>query len=55
MLERILVAVGAPDPAAPPCMRHRFLLATAGDLQGLPERDFAPQRRLPSIGPVLRG
>jgi hypothetical protein len=54
-LSAFLLPRGAPDPAAPPCIRHRFLPATAGDLQGLPERDFAPQRRLPSIGPVLRG
>ena len=44
-----------PDPAAPPCMRQRFLPLTAGDMQGLPERVFAPHRRLERIGPVLRG
>src|SRR5215467_11554957 len=54
-LSAFLLPRGAPDPGAPPCMRQRFLPATAGDLQGLPERDFAPQRRLSSIGPVLRG
>ncbi len=35
---------GAPLPVAPPCMRQRFLPATAGDMRGLPERVFAPQR-----------
>jgi hypothetical protein len=35
-------------------MRQRFLPWTEGDLQGLPERVLAPQRRLESIGPVLR-
>jgi hypothetical protein len=28
--------------------------SASGDLQGLPERVLAPQRRLESIGPVLR-
>jgi len=36
-------------------MRQRLLPCTAGDLQGVPERVFAPQRRLTNIGPVLRG
>jgi len=36
-------------------MRHRFFHPTAGDRQGWPERVVAPQRRLDSIGPVLRG
>jgi phage tail protein X len=45
---------GAPDPAAPPCMRHRLFPLTAGAMQALPERVFAPQRGLASIGPVLR-
>jgi len=45
---------GAPDPNAPPCIRQRLLPWTDGDLQGLPERVLAPQRRLESIGPVLR-
>jgi len=35
-------------------MRQRLLPWTDGDLQGLPERVLAPQRRLESIGPVLR-
>ena len=35
-------------------MRQRFLPWTDGDWQGLPERVLAPQRRLVSIGPVLR-
>jgi hypothetical protein len=47
--------IGAPDPAAPPCMRQRLLPLTAGAMQGLPERVFAPHRRLERIGPVLRG
>jgi hypothetical protein len=46
---------GAPEPAAPPCMRHRILPETAGAWQGAPERVRAPQRGLVSIGPVLRG
>ena len=37
------------------CIRQRFFPCTAGDLQGLPERILAPQRRLASIGPVSRG
>ena len=55
VLERVLVATGAPDPGAPPCMRQRLLPLTAGDMQGLPERVLAPHRGLASIGPVLRG
>jgi hypothetical protein len=35
-------------------MRQRFFHWTAGDRQGFPERVFAPQRWLKSIGPVLR-
>jgi hypothetical protein len=50
----ILVPAWGTDPAAPPCMRHRVFPPTAGAMQGLPERVFAPQRRLASIGPVLR-
>ena len=53
-LSAFLLPRGAPDPNAPPCMRQRFLPRTDGDLQGLPERVLAPQRRLESIGPVLR-
>ena len=45
---------GAPEPGAPPCIRQRFLPATAGDRQEPPERVLAPQRGLASIGPVLR-
>jgi len=47
-------ALGAPDPGAPPCMRQRFLPRTAGERHEPPERIFAPQRGLASIGPVLR-
>jgi len=53
-LTAFLLPSGAPDPAAPPCIRQRFLPPTAGDLQGLPERVFAPQRALESIAAVLR-
>ena len=53
-LSAFLLPRGAPDPNAPPCMRQRFLPRTDGDLHGLPERVLAPQRRLESIGPVLR-
>ena len=45
----LLLPRGAPDPGAPPYMRHRFFPLTAGDMQALPERVFAPQRRLVSI------
>jgi hypothetical protein len=46
--------LGAPDPGAPPCMRQRFLPRTAGERHDPPERIFARQRGLASIGPVLR-
>ena len=49
-----LLPGGAPEPAAPPCIRQRLFPRTAGDLQGLPERVLAPQRGLDNIGPVLR-
>jgi hypothetical protein len=35
-------------------MRHRLFPLTAGDIQGLPDRVFAPQRGLANIGSVLR-
>jgi hypothetical protein len=54
VLARVLVALGAPDPGAPPCMRQRFLPRTAGERHKPPERILAPQRGLASIGPVLR-
>jgi hypothetical protein len=44
-------AIGAPDPAAPPCMRHRLLPPTAGARQAPPDRVLAPQRGLAIIGP----
>jgi hypothetical protein len=50
-----LLPRGAPEPAAPPCMRHLFFPRTAGDAQGVPLRVLAPQRGLERIGPVLRG
>jgi hypothetical protein len=34
---------------------RRLFPPTAEDVQGVPERVFAPQRGLASIGPVLRG
>jgi hypothetical protein len=43
---------GAPEPAAPPCIRHLFFPFTAGAWHGVPERVRAPQRGLASIGPV---
>ena len=46
--------LGAPDPGAPPCMRQRLLPCTAGERHEQPERVLAPQRRLASIGPVIR-
>ena len=49
-----LLPFGAPDPAAPPCMRHRALPETAGAWHGVPLRVFAPQRGLLRMGPVLR-
>ena len=45
---------GAPEPLAPPCMRQRFFPDTAGDLQGVPARVFAPQRKLVCIDVVWR-
>jgi hypothetical protein len=36
-------------------MRQRLFPLTAGDIQGLPDRVFAPQRGLDSIKQVLRG
>jgi hypothetical protein len=49
-----LLPSGAPDPGAPPCIRHRLFPLTAGELQDFPERVLAPQRALASIGLVLR-
>jgi hypothetical protein len=49
-----LLAGGAPEPAAPPCIRQRFFPRTAGDIHGFPDRVFAPQRGPCNIGPVLR-
>ena len=49
-----LLPRGAPEPGAPPCIRHRLFPFTAGDLQGSPERVLAPQRGLDNIGAVLR-
>lgn len=46
---------GALEPGAPQCIRQRILPSTAGHLYGAPDRVFAPQRGLDSIGPVLRG
>jgi hypothetical protein len=46
---------GAPEPGAPPCMRQRRFPATAGARQAPPQRVVAPQRRLASIGAVMRG
>jgi hypothetical protein len=53
-LKALRFFMGAPDPRAPPCMRQRFFPETAGARQAVPRRVFAPQRRLSSIGPVLR-
>jgi hypothetical protein len=53
-LSAFLLPRGAPEPFAPPCIRHRFFPPTAGDMQGLPERVLAPHRWLVNIGPVLR-
>ena len=39
-----LLLSGAPEPGAPPCIRHRLFPLTAGDLHGFPERVLAPQR-----------
>jgi hypothetical protein len=49
-LSAFLLPRGAPDPNAPPCIRQRRFLLTAGDIQGLPERVLAPQRGLHSMG-----
>jgi hypothetical protein len=53
-LSALVFPCGAPDPLAPPCMRQRFLLATAGERHAVPARVFAPQRGLASIGAVFR-
>jgi hypothetical protein len=53
-LTALRLFLGAPEPGAPPCIRHRRLPCTAGDLQGLPERVLAPQRGLDNILVVLR-
>ena len=53
VLQRVfLLPRGALDPSAPPCIRQRFFPIAAGDLQGLPDRVLAPQRRLDSLGPL---
>ena len=44
--------LGAPESNAPPCMRQRCLLRTTGEWHDPPERVFAPQRGLASIGAV---
>jgi hypothetical protein len=44
--------LGAPDFAAPPCMRQRRLPRTAGERHDAPARVLAPHRGLASIGPV---
>jgi hypothetical protein len=36
--------MGAPLPAAPPCIRHRRFPRTTGDWHGFPARVRAPQR-----------
>ena len=46
-------ALGAPDPAAPPCMRQRFLPLAAGERHAPPQRVLALQRGLASIGPIF--
>jgi len=46
LLKALLFFIGAPEPLAPPCMRQRLLPVTAGALQGVPLRVFAPHRRL---------
>jgi hypothetical protein len=54
---RVNLLIENPPPQnvdAPPCMRQRLFPLTAEDMQGLPERVLAPQRRLYNIGPVLR-
>ncbi len=53
-LRALLLPSGAPDPLAPPCIRQRLPPLTAGERQEVPFRVFAPQRRLESIGSVLR-
>ena len=45
---------GAPDPAAPPCMRQRDITDTAGARQGEPHRVFEPQSGLARIASILR-
>ena len=42
--------MGAPLPAAPPCIRHRRFPRTAGDWHGFPLRVRAPQRAARVVG-----
>lgn len=51
-LRAFRLARGAPEPAAPPCMRQRFRPRMTGARQGLPLRVLAPQRGLACIGPI---
>lgn len=51
-LRAFRLALGAPDPGAPPCMRQRVLPCTAGARHARAVRVLAPQRGLASIGPV---
>ena len=48
-----LLPSGAPEPAAPPCIRHRALPRVAGAKQGVPARVLAPQRGDCIMGPKL--
>ncbi len=41
-----VLPLGAPDPGAPPCIRHRRFPLTAGALQDVLRRVLAPQRGL---------
>src|SRR6266853_2293353 len=45
-----LLPIGAPVPAAPPCILQRRFPRTAGDWQGAPARVRAPQRSVRCIG-----
>ena len=51
MFERILITAGRARSRCTAVHPAALFAGKNGDLQGLPERDFAQQRRLSSVGP----
>jgi len=49
-----VLPMGAPLPAAPPCIRHRRFPRTAGDWHGFPLRVRAPHRGARFMGSFSR-